>query len=484
VGNFSIALVNDPSTGLPYAADKAGKDNNFRGLTLFNNALYVTKGSGSNGINTVYQVTAAGGLPTLANAAGATFKILPGFPTILAKNTAATFPFGVWFANASTLYVADEGDGTTANAAASKTSGLQKWSLVNGVWQLDYVLQNGLSLGQQYTVAGYPAALSPATDGLRNLTGRVNGDGTVTLWAVTSTVSANGDTGADPNKLVSIVDVLANTTAAGAASEQFTTIRSAGYGELLRGVSFTPAAGTATPANVPSILSAASAGVGSVAPGSLAFAAGQGLALTDPGEIIGPYPGSFGGTSVSIVDSAGKTSIAPLAFVSPTLVTFQVPMGVAPGNAQVSVITASGMQTAANVPVAAVAPALFTLNGSGLATASAVRVSAGGSQTLELPYLVSAAGLFAANPINMGAAADQVYLTLYGTGLQAAGTSGVTVTVNGVNAPVQYAGPQLSFPGLDQVNVLLPASLAGKGNVNIQLTASGVAANPVQITIQ
>src|SRR5262249_62048964 len=72
VANFSITQVNDPATGKPYAADKVGKDNNFRGLTVFNSTLYVTKGSGSNGINTVYKVNSVGGLPTVANAAAAT----------------------------------------------------------------------------------------------------------------------------------------------------------------------------------------------------------------------------------------------------------------------------------------------------------------------------------------------------------------------------------------------------------------------------
>jgi len=72
-----------------------------------------------------------------------------------------------------------------------------------------YVLQNGLNLGQAYTIANYPSSINPATDGLRNITGKVNGDGTVTIWAVTSTVSANGDQGADPNMLVSITDTLA-----------------------------------------------------------------------------------------------------------------------------------------------------------------------------------------------------------------------------------------------------------------------------------
>lgn len=36
---------------------------------------------------------------------------------------------------------------------------------------------------------------APATDGLRNLTGCVDGDGTATNWAITSTVSGNGDLG-------------------------------------------------------------------------------------------------------------------------------------------------------------------------------------------------------------------------------------------------------------------------------------------------
>ena len=106
-------------------------------------------------------------------------------------------------------------------------------------------MQKGLNLGQQYGIAGYPSALNPATDGLRNITGRVNADGTVTVWGVTSTVSANGDQGADPNELVAITDVLANPSAADAAPEQFSVLRTANFGEVLRGVSFTP--GTMAP---------------------------------------------------------------------------------------------------------------------------------------------------------------------------------------------------------------------------------------------
>jgi hypothetical protein len=98
-------------------------------------------------------------------------------------------------------------------------------------------------------VPGYPAGdnaatglpWAPATDGLRNITGRVNPNGTVTIYAITSTVSGGGDQGADPNRLVAITDRLSASTIP--AAESFATIRAAGYGEVLRGVSFTPGTG-------------------------------------------------------------------------------------------------------------------------------------------------------------------------------------------------------------------------------------------------
>lgn len=100
-----------------------------------------------------------------------------------------------------------------------------------------------------YTVDGYPTGnntatglpWSPGADGLRNITGIVNGDGTVTIYAVTSTVSGNGDQGADPNKVVVITDQLNATNLP--PNESFTTFRAAGFAEVLRGVSFAPGTG-------------------------------------------------------------------------------------------------------------------------------------------------------------------------------------------------------------------------------------------------
>jgi hypothetical protein len=259
VGKFSIA-------DLGYAKDKPGKDTNYRGITIFNNTLYFTKGSGGNGINTVYQSGTAGTLPTgdAADLLKTATTILPGFPTVLASglaldgstNNPVSFPFGIWFANANTLYVCDEGDGSlispavngnVASAYSQATGGVQKWSLVNGTWQLDYILNTGLNIGVPYGVANYPAAINPATGGCRHLTGRINSDGTVTLYATTSTISLSGDQGADPNQLVRVTDMLSNSTLPlpgrsrdGAKLGVFTILRTAQSGEVFRGLDWAP----------------------------------------------------------------------------------------------------------------------------------------------------------------------------------------------------------------------------------------------------
>jgi len=274
VASFSV-------TELGAKADKLGKDDNFRGLTIFNNVLYFSKGSGSNGVNTVYFVDTTGsacpngvGIP----AAGAKLPtaplafnpatlatvglpnntcILAGFPSTPNKSAPTTaFPFGIWFADARTLYVADEGDGYTGgtdlytHAAAQATAGLQKWvfDVQAAQWKLAYVINAGLGLGQQYQVHGYPSGnnaatglpWAPATDGLRNITGRMDHDGTVFIWGITSTISGNGDTGADPNRLVVVIDQLKNADPSKATRDRFVTLRTARFAEALRGVSFTP----------------------------------------------------------------------------------------------------------------------------------------------------------------------------------------------------------------------------------------------------
>jgi uncharacterized protein (TIGR03437 family) len=485
VGTFSISQYNDPATGNPYPADKAGKDNNFRGMTIFNNTLYVTKGSGSNGANAVYQVGAAGTLPTLANAAAAPIVIIPGYPVISNKQTTVgvQYPFGIWFANATTLYVGDEGDGTAATAATNPNSGLQKWILTGGVWKRVYVLQSGLQLGQPYSIANYPANLNPVTGGLRNITGRVNADGTVTVWAVTSTVSANGDQGADPNRLVAINDILANTDPNVAAQEQFQLIKSAGFGEVLRGVSLTPGSATITPPGL-AVTSSASPGVTGMAPNSIATAFGTDLAT---GTIVRsplPFLGStLGGTSVTITDSSNGTYSALMIGATPSQATFVVPGGLASGPAQVTVQSGDGNKSVATVQVNPVAPALYTLGAMGAAAAYVVPTPTSfANGPAPSVYGMNSDGMINLPAISVSG--GSVTLAIFGTGFRAAGTAGTTATVKGTPVTVTYAGADPSYPGLDQVNIALPSSLAGSGMVGIQILANGVPSNTVNVQIQ
>jgi hypothetical protein len=220
------------------AGDKTGKDDNFRGLTVSNGSLYVSKGSGSNGVNTVYQVSGYN------SPSSATVSIAPGFPT----SGTSTAPFGIWLANSSTMYVAYEGGDSIAGAggALSSMGGITKYSLVNNSWKSDYTITSGLAQGftdGNVAVGADTSATKFYTDGIRNLTGTVNANGTVTLYGVTatltdSTAGKNWDQGADPDQIVSLTDTVTATTAG--PGEAFTTLETSAAGTVYRGVALAP----------------------------------------------------------------------------------------------------------------------------------------------------------------------------------------------------------------------------------------------------
>lgn len=212
------------------------KDNNFRGIGIFNGNLYTSKGSGGNGDDGLFQVGT--GLPTGTNN---TITLLFGYPATDPNtgNPSPITPFGFWFADPTTVYVADEGYpnvDTNGNLIPDPYAGLEKWVNTNGVWQLEYTLRAGLNLYQATTVTGYPA--KTYTYGIRNLAGHDNHDGTVTLYAITAQYSTFSNGEPDPDKLVTITDLVGATTLP--TSEQFITLQWSGVGEVFRGVAFTP----------------------------------------------------------------------------------------------------------------------------------------------------------------------------------------------------------------------------------------------------
>jgi uncharacterized protein (TIGR03437 family) len=79
----------------------------------------------------------------------------------------------------------------------------------------------------------------------------------------------------------------------------------------------------------------------------------------------------------------------------------------------------------------------------------------------------------------------QVTLRLYGTGIRGfSALAGLSATVGGVTVPVQQAGAVAGAPGLDQVIVGLPATLAGRGEVDLLLKVDGKPANSVRVNLK
>jgi hypothetical protein len=139
-------------------------------------------------------------------------------------------PENFFYANATTLYVADTGDsknGTQGTATGNiGDGGLQKWSLINGTWTLDYTLSTGLNLVANTSSHG--------VSGLYGLTGKVVGN-EVELFATSYVL---GDT--DQTYLYGISDTLSDTVASQVTGEDFTTLEAAPADSEFKGVSLAP----------------------------------------------------------------------------------------------------------------------------------------------------------------------------------------------------------------------------------------------------
>jgi len=111
--------------------------------------------------------------------------------------------------------------------------------------------------------------------------------------------------------------------------------------------------------------------------------------------------------------------------------------------------------------------------------------SDGSASVVDVFQFNAGQGRFLPLPLDLGPEGDQVFLVLFGTGIRNRTSLGaVSVKIGGAEAQVTYAGPQGGFVGLDQINVLVPRSLVGRGEVDVVLTADGRAANPVRVNIK
>ncbi|MGH9801336.1 MAG: hypothetical protein ACRD82_13295, partial [Blastocatellia bacterium] len=235
-------------------------------------------------------------------------------------------------------------------------------------------------------------------------------------------------------------------------------------------------------------VSAASYGGIQLASEAIVAAFGANLATATVIAASQPLPTSLAGSTIKVKDSAGVERLAPLFFVSGGQINYQVPAGTTNGPATVTFASGNGVISLGALQIDAVAPGLFSANasGQGVAAAIALRVKADGSQVYEPVAVFDAAqSKFVPRPIDLGMESEQVFLLLFGTGLRhRSAPSAVTADIGGLNAQVLYAGLQGDFVGLDQVNLALPRSLKGRGEIGVALAVDGRIANTVTISVK
>lgn len=226
----------------------------------------------------------------------------------------------------------------------------------------------------------------------------------------------------------------------------------------------------------------------SLARESIVSGFGENLAAITQSATDVPLPTMLAGRTVTVRDSLGTERFAPLFFVSPTQINYQIPPDTANGAATILLRNGSDVIAAEEATIVNVAPAVFaaTADGKGYAAANTQRNKPNGVVIYDdVARFDPVQNRIVPVPIDLSIAGDEVFLLLYGTGLRFhSGLSTIAARIGGMDAPVIYADRHNSYVGVDQINIRLPASLQGRGTVNVELTLPGQAANPLQILIR
>lgn len=226
----------------------------------------------------------------------------------------------------------------------------------------------------------------------------------------------------------------------------------------------------------PRTVSSASYSFSATASKSIVSAFGSNLATSTqiaagpPGT---PLPTSLANVTISVQDFKGIERLAPLFFVSPNQINYEIPGGTAIGPALVKFTNGGQTMTGTTIVVAG-APAIFTLDSSGVGSAVALD-----------------AFTFTGAPFNATRSDGQPnIITVFGTGLGGDATdiaanvaASVQATFDGQVVTVAYAGQAPGFVGLNQWNIVFPAGISS-GKHKLVVTRNAMASNTVDITVR
>jgi uncharacterized protein (TIGR03437 family) len=193
-------------------------------------------------------------------------------------------------------------------------------------------------------------------------------------------------------------------------------------------------------------------------------------------------------TGLTVKDSAGVERPASLFFKSSNQVNFLVPADTLSGLGRVTITNDSGGVFQGVSLIRSPAPGLFAANskGAGVAASVVFRIPSDGTPRYEPAAQFDAAqNSYVSLPIDLGPETDQVFLLLFGTGIRGrSALAAVSTQIGRVAVETLYAGPQGQFAGLDQVNVRLPRSLAGSGEIDVSTSVDGKRSNVVRVNVK
>jgi uncharacterized protein (TIGR03437 family) len=197
-----------------------------------------------------------------------------------------------------------------------------------------------------------------------------------------------------------------------------------------------------------------------------------------------PLPTSLNGVSV-LVDGIP----APLFYISPGQINFQMPWRLLAATQTTIAVTINGLTSnAETISLIGAAPAVLAINQQG--TGQGVIVGASNLLAAEpgsVPGMQSAAapigGEVAIYCLGLGAI-NQSIADGYAATTAPTITSNLQVTIGGLPANVVFSGMTVGFVGLYQVNVTVPAGVAPGAAVPVTMSINGVASNTVTMAIQ
>ncbi len=212
-------------------------------------------------------------------------------------------------------------------------------------------------------------------------------------------------------------------------------------------------------------------------PGQFVTVFSSGLSSTSASAAgSNPWPTNLNGASLQLVDSSGATTNPGMVYAGTSQVNAQIGSSVSTGEGTITLLNNGKTVLTDKIEIVSYAPTLFSQLSSGLLhPLGAVYYTdlSGVAQQEALPGAV----------LDFSKTSGTITVAVYGTGLNS-NTGTALAYVADTAATVKYAGAQGTYTGLDQYNVEIPRSLAGRGEVTLAISIGGMPATAVRLTIK